>query len=107
MLLVLVVIPPPQLTVPRPQAPQVLTLQSTGQKNVLHSSVAVSTPQILPPCIGAVLRQRVAIRIADDPPNFVCALLFHSVCMPCSMCQEARIAKRGTIKTNNACHMVR
>ena len=52
-----------------------------------------------------------AIKIADEPPNFIVALCFnHIVCLPCSMCQEARIAKGASMQTkdvSSALHVMR
>jgi Cys-rich protein (TIGR01571 family) len=75
---------------------------------------------IFAPCIGAVIRQRLAIYIGDIPPNFLFAYVAnssklaplhvplpclsigvcgfrciwnHTCCFPCSICQEARIAR--------------
>jgi Cys-rich protein (TIGR01571 family) len=49
---------------------------------------------LMPPCVGAVLRQSVAIKIAEDPPHILTSLAWnHCLCLPCSVTQEARVAK--------------
>ena len=49
---------------------------------------------MMPPCVGAVLRQSVAIKIAEEPPNILSSLLwYHCLCLPCSVTQEARVTK--------------
>ena len=49
---------------------------------------------MMPPCVGAVLRQSLAIKIADDPPHILTSLFWnHCLCLPCSVTQEARVAK--------------
>jgi Cys-rich protein (TIGR01571 family) len=51
---------------------------------------------ILPPCVGAVLRQSVALRLGEEPPHFLTSLLYnHCVCCVCSVLQEARVAKQA------------
>ena len=51
---------------------------------------------IMPPCVGAVLRQSVALRLAEEPPHFLTSLVYnHCVCCVCSVLQEARVAKQA------------
>lgn len=51
---------------------------------------------MLPPCVGAVLRQSVALRLAEEPPHLLTSLVYnHCVCCVCSVLQEARVAKRA------------
>lgn len=51
---------------------------------------------MLPPCVGAVLRQSVALRLAEEPPHFLKSLIYnHCVCCVCSVLQEARVAKQA------------
>jgi len=53
---------------------------------------------LLPPCVGAVLRQSLARRLAQEPPHILWALFFnHLFCAPCSICQEGRLAKASRV----------
>lgn len=52
-----------------------------------------------PPCVGAALRQQISLRIGEDPHSCLVDLVFyHCICLPCSICQEARVAKSAHMK---------
>lgn len=79
---------------PATSGPCVLVAQTarfTGHTGWIYGSLWCC----MPPCVGAFLRQRIFHFIGETPPpNFLWALVVnHILCMPCSMCQEARIAK--------------
>jgi hypothetical protein len=60
-------VPPPQLTVQDPNDAHVSTAQSTGQGEVEHDCVSLSTGQPTPPFEGLVLMARV--RVWVPPPQ--------------------------------------
>ena len=53
---------------------------------------------IMPPCVGAVLRQSVALRLAEEPPHFLTSLVYnHCVCCVCSVLKQVS-RRRGQPK---------